>query len=394
MREFFPQLLKPGKSNTRYADAADFLRVISVFIIAWYHIWQQSWLNPSFTLGTLTVNLRDQVATGYLLVDLMLLISGFLLYLPYAGGRECRVREFYIRRGLRILPSYWFSLAVMLFAFALPQGQFPDSQSMWKDVLSHLTFTHTFFYETYITTRLNVVLWTLAVEVQFYLIFPLLARAFRRRPALVYCVMLTVTQAFRYYFVRGQADTNLWVNQLPNMLEIYANGMLAAHLYVHLSKRGPQRNRDAWLSTVLAAAALVMIWFLMEDQGRLSDYEQIRAGQMERRFLLSFAGSVFLVCGSRSVRGLRALLSNRLVVFLSGVSFNFYIWHQVLAVKLKLWKIPGYLNDAPHKAGEQPWQLQYTLLCFLAAFALSVLLTYLLEKPAARLGRKLFSRGK
>ena len=82
---------------------------------------------------------------------------------------------------------------------------------------------------------------------------------------------------------------------------------------------------------------------------------------------------------------MRRVLSNRFVRFLSGISFNFYIWHQWLAVKLKEWRIPPYLAEAnPNQAGEMPWQLHYTLLCFAAAIALAALITYLVEKPAAR----------
>ena len=41
-------LTAPIRSS--YADAADFLRALCIFFIAWFHIWQQSWLNPNFTL--------------------------------------------------------------------------------------------------------------------------------------------------------------------------------------------------------------------------------------------------------------------------------------------------------------------------------------------------------
>ena len=92
--------------------------------------------------------------------------------------------------------------------------------------------------------------------------------------------------------------------------------------------------------------------------------------------------------GYTVARVLQKLLDNRLMRFLSTISMNLYIWHQVLAVKLKAWHIPAYVNEMPNKAGEQPWQMQYTLLCFIAPFVLSVLITYFVEKPCARYGRK------
>ena len=93
---------------------------------------------------------------------------------------------------------------------------------------------------------------------------------------------------------------------------------------------------------------------------------------------------MFLVCGSRSIRLMRALFSNRVVRFLSGLSFNFYIWHQFLAVKLKELHIPAYTSEFPQMNEGRAWQTNYTLLCFAAAFLLAAALTFFVEKPAGR----------
>ena len=99
-----------------------------------------------------------------------------MLYLPAAraarrGEPAADAGDFYLRRARRILPSYLAAVAIALL-FALQEGR--GGAVLVKDLLAHLTFTHTFWPETYMWTGLNVVLWTLAVEVQFYLIFPLL----------------------------------------------------------------------------------------------------------------------------------------------------------------------------------------------------------------------------
>lgn len=384
-----PKILRrafgPGSASARHVDAADFLRVVCTLFVAWYHIWQQSWLNPAGTLGPIRVNLRDQVATGYMGVDLLLMLSGFLLYLPYATNREDPPRRFYLKRAVRILPSYWFCILVMLFAFALPQGKYPGSGAMWKDLIAHAAFTHNLFPETYFSTPLNGAMWTLAVEVQFYLIAPLVCRLFRKQPAATYGGMLLVTMLYRYFFVLPLENTQYMLNRLPNLLEVYANGMLAAHLYALLAQKGKQKPWQAWLSTVLAFAALWLMWTLTEDQGHISGYEVIRAGQMQRRFLFSAAGAAFLLFGSRSIRLVRGIYSNRIVRFLSGISLNFYIWHQTLAVKLKEWRIPPYTGNQPQVDGQQPWQLIYTLGCFAAALIAAILVTYLIEKPVSNL---------
>ena len=71
-----------------YAAAGDFLRVFCVFMIGWYHIWQQSWLTPVLALENFRLDVYPYVRAGYMFVDLMLLLSGFLLYLPYANGKK------------------------------------------------------------------------------------------------------------------------------------------------------------------------------------------------------------------------------------------------------------------------------------------------------------------
>ena len=376
-------LFLPAKLRADYADAGDFLRVMCVALVGWFHIWQQSWQNPDLRLFGHTLRIYPLVACGYMFVDLMLLLSGFLLMLGWQSGRGRNLSDFYAARAARILPSYLLCIAIMLFVFALPGKLYSSSGAMWKDVLTHLTFTHNFFYDTYIATRLNVALWTLAVEVQFYLIFPLLARAFHSKPARTYLSMVLAAMLIRLSIVLFAQDSSIYFNRLTAMLDVYANGMLAARVYRRLAKK-PQSARRAWLSTALTILAAAGVYHILSAQHGRSGGENIRLGQMLWRFPLSALGGVFLVCGSRSIRLFRTLFSNRIVRFLSGLSFNFYIWHQFLAVKLKAWRIPYYEGENPNQAGLQPWQNNYTLICFAAALALSLLITYLVEKPCAR----------
>ena len=375
-----------------YADAGDLMRVLCVGLIGWYHIWQQSWQNPNLTLGGCTLRLYPLVACGYMFVDLMLLLSGFLLMLGHLSGRGRSPRAFYAARAARILPSYLLCIAVMLFAVALPGRLYGTQKHMWTDILAHLSFTHNLFADSYTHTKLNGALWTLAVEVQFYLIFPFLARSFLRRPARCYWGMVALAACSRIAMALFLTDTTLYVNRLSAMLDVYANGMLAACVYHRLSQR-PQKPAGAWLSTALALASAALIYLILDRQLLQRGGENVRLGQMLWRFPLSALGGVFLVCGSRSIHLLRALLSNRLTRFLSGLSFNFYIWHQFLAVKLKQWRIPPYAGDAPNRDGQQPWQNRYTLLCFAAALLCALILTYLVEKPYARwIKRRLTAR--
>ena len=389
----FKKLFGPGPAQGDYADAGDFLRVACVGLIGWYHIWQQSWLNPNLEIFGGTVRLYPIVACGYMFVDLMLLLSGFLLMLGWLSGRGRDLRGFYAARASRILPSYLFCMAIMFsLTFIVPGNAYGSGKHMWTDILSHLSFTHNFFPESYTFTKLNGALWTLEVEVQFYLLFPFLARAFKREPACTYFAMVAIALLSRIAIACFVEDSTIYVNRLITMLDVYANGMLAASIY-HRLQQGEQKAWSAWLNTLLAIISAALIYLILDKQLGRSGGENVRMGQLYWRLPLSMLGCVFLVCGSRAVYGFRKLLSNPITRFLSGISFNFYIWHQFLAVQLKKWRIPPYTGDAPNREGQMPWQLHYTIACFAAALLAAIAITYLVEKPCGKwIKRRLSSR--
>ena len=89
----------PGEAfETTHIGVLDGIRVLAVGIVVWFHFWQQTWLMP--IAGD--VNLDYLPRYGYLMVDMMILISGFLLALPYAkakiyGEQPPSIREFFIK---------------------------------------------------------------------------------------------------------------------------------------------------------------------------------------------------------------------------------------------------------------------------------------------------------
>ena len=376
MRDPIPVNAAPER---RYFAAADILRILCIFTVAWFHIWQQSWLDPSLRIGGHYIDLQRIVRRGYMLVDPTLLLTGFLLYRPLvrSGGKIADVKGFYYRRLCRILPCYL--LAVLVAAvFALAQGRASGSAPLWRDLLMHLTFTHTFSMDTYYWTSLNAALWTVAVEMQFYLIFPRLARAFGKRPALTFSLMTAAALVSRALAATCAKELSLWVNQLPCMLDLYALGMLAAQA---LEKRAAAPRRWAFLP--LALIALFGIFSVLWRQNAAGDPE-IKIAQLLWRLPLGVCSAAFLYFAGRTPESLNRVFGNRVVRFLSAISYNFYIWHQFLAVKLKEFHIPAYTSEFPQMSEGRAWQMKYTLLCFAAAFALSAALTYLVEKPVGR----------
>ena len=236
-KRFQPFLSYRMWPDAKHLDVLDGVRVLCILLVGWFHIWQQSWLSPQFEVLGEFVSLDFLLRSGYIWVDGLLLLSGFLLYLPYAqaGSRLPAVGAFYKRRLIRILPSYLLCV-VPMFIISCVRGDYLKTSDAVLDILSHLTFTHNLFYFSYFRSPLNGALWTLAVEMQFYLLFPFLARAFRKLPIVTYFAMAGAAFAFRYYATM-QADTSMYFNQLPAFLDVYANGFVAASVFAALRKR-------------------------------------------------------------------------------------------------------------------------------------------------------------
>lgn len=385
------------KVSSRYVAVADGMRAIFIFIISWYHIWQQSWLSPNFMLFGRHIDIYPLVRTGYMWVDGMLLLSGFLTFLPYARAMIAdkplpETGTFYKKRIARILPSYLFCILLLLFADALPNAMYSEPKYMWQDLLSHLTFTHTFFSFSYFSTHLNVVLWTLAIEVQFYLIFPLLAKAFTKKPLITWLCTVGAAWLYRGYVTLYVESNNIWINQLIAFMDVYALGFLGAWMYVQLTRSIKPHIAVQILMTAVCAVILFLLWQLVLRQNSASGYEALRAMQMRNRFALASLLTMFILCASYAVVALRWLLSNRAMRFLSGISFQFYVWHQYLAVLLRRLNIPYSASALPNQDGELLWQWKYTLLAFGIALVVAIAATYLIEKPAQKLILNLSAR--
>ena len=73
--------------SLKRVDAADALRVIWVGLVACFHVWQFSWLNPVIELGPLRLDFNVWVRTGYIQVDQMLMLSGFLTNPRMSSGK-------------------------------------------------------------------------------------------------------------------------------------------------------------------------------------------------------------------------------------------------------------------------------------------------------------------
>jgi len=367
-------------------------RALMVLFVMNYHLWQQSWISQSVTVFGKHIGFDFWTRSSYLFVDGMILLSGFLLYLPHArakleGTTVPSTKRFYFNRLVRILPSYLFAVFAMLFCVAIPQNLYHSTSAMAKDVFSHLTFTFLFWPETYVSTPLNVALWTIAVEMQFYLLFPLLAKGMKKRPAITAGAMVLMAWAYRFCVATFAKDTNILINQMPAFLDVYAIGMLGAMGYCRMrrwmrrARRYERMTVHALSIAVFVAAFYVLIAILKaQSTASLDGHEALRLSQMQVRLPLAITLGLMMFAAAHWPQMLQKLLDNRLMRFLSTISMNLYIWHQVLAVQMRIRWFP----DMNLLHTDRNLQSAYTVLSISVALLAAMAVTFGLEQPLSR----------
>lgn len=432
--------------NTKYVDVLDGIRAISVIIVLIFHFWQQTWIFPVVStpilsrIGISQINFTPFARVGYLFVDMMILISGFLLFLPVArnaltGEPLTKWKDFFRKRAIRILPSYLFCI-IALFVYELSTGGYgtPVNAGLAaKDLILHLLFLHTWTVPTYLATKLNVVLWTLAVEVWFYILFPIFATVIKRRKdektstapvvraLITAAVMIGISLFYIYGYVlkTGSAFSNgvdgifasigsgirssylaMVINQLPAFFGSYAIGLIGAFIYTALAVKIKRKWWIGAIGTVLSAAFICLIVIMIKDCASL-DLNSAQNWQITKRLPLALVFIGFILSAAFASSWFRFLFSNPLMRFLSAISYNLYIWHQWLCVKIKNdWRIPRWEGDTPPNqwgtAAGKAWSSRYAIIITAAAFLAAILATYFLEKPAADLlnGRLSIYNGK
>lgn len=166
-------VLEGKKQST--ISALDGVRALACLLVVTFHLSLITTHDIALWNPTKVPPLLNAVAfAGDTGVTLFFVLSGFLLFLPYAKALLFETswpspRFFYLRRALRILPVYYVSLFLFI-VFYRPQYLQPQHL---KEVFLFLTLFMDAFQITY--KQINGPFWTLAVEWQFYLLLPILA---------------------------------------------------------------------------------------------------------------------------------------------------------------------------------------------------------------------------
>jgi peptidoglycan/LPS O-acetylase OafA/YrhL len=222
--------------------------------------------------------INDTFSTGHFGVNLFFAISGFILSLPFArqhlcAGKQVGLREYYIRRVTRIEPPYVIHL-IFLFVLCgsvlrwLPNHPHLFQNPAWADyslrhILSSLIYSNGFIFGAY--PYPNIVLWSLEIEVQFYLLAPFLAGVFKIAGAWQRRTLIGILILLGPLAVNSVPSSTYWVGfSLLGSFQYFLIGFLMADFYL-LNKMETARNYrwDLVFPVALMAVVLLRNCFLM-----------------------------------------------------------------------------------------------------------------------------------
>ena len=195
---------------------------------------------------------------GRFAVVVFIVLSGFSLALSPArhGWRLDAISRFARRRARRILPAYWaalaFSLAVAWLIVPQPGHGVPDAKSVLVNGLLVQNIVG--------APSPNAAFWSMAVEAQLYLLFPLLLLMVRRWGAIVMVAAVTLVVAAVGIVGPHVSRLDTFVIQSPpDLAALFAVGILTAGIVG--ASRGSQVVAVGWLALAAAAPVLATIWW-------------------------------------------------------------------------------------------------------------------------------------
>jgi peptidoglycan/LPS O-acetylase OafA/YrhL len=361
-------------------ETVDGLRGIAILLVVIFHTWLFSWLTPELSLFGRDVPVAILARAGYLGVELFFAISGFVLFFPQAefalqGGKLPGTRDFIYRRFIKIVPSYALALAATAVVAA---PLFHGPRDFAAALANHALFLQNFWSDGF--GPVNSVFWSLAIEVQFYVCFPAIARAFRRAPLAVATVMIAVALGYRYAVAACCLQVETVERQLPAFLDVFAFGMLAAYAVVWLRTRVTGLARYRWACTLVALLCVAACIALLQSADAVT-YDN---GGRERwilwhRTVLAALVALLAVASCLAARWWQRLLANPVLIFLGILSYNLYLWHTLILIWMWRHDVPKAATVNPHD--DPHWKIVYIALGWSVCLAVSAAIAYFIERP-------------
>ena len=376
-----PTELHPAR---RHVPALDGVRGLAILAVMAFHFTLRM---PDATAGDRLVH--RVLGAGWAGVDLFFVLSGLLITTLLLDAKDAPhyFRTFYGRRALRIFPLYYGFLAAY-FLFVVHRGTTSDDHYMWREqgwwwsYLDNwwLAFVRRTEPPNYFWTG---PLWSLAVEEQFYLVWPALVLLLTRRRLAAVCAAIIVgAPLFRLGLLAHHAALIAPYALTPARLDSLAAGALLA---VFLSDQRTEKwaARIAMLAGVVAAAVTVTVF---HRHGGLWTYGGWEEGPGYTVMAIGWGGLV--AAGVTAARGTIAAraLGARWLRALGKYSYAMYVFHVPIWAHLQPLVFPD--NRVPAVWGSHiAASLGLAVLCGVLAFAAAFASWHLYEKRFLKLKR-------
>jgi len=375
------QTADPGKARREargipIVAAFDGYRALAVIGVVLFHVLQ--------VCGVLTLagdSIGAILLWGVLPASLTVffIVSGFVMFLPTAvrDGDFGSVGSFAIGRAARILPPYWLTLAVAVLLLAVFGGT-PGSGGLPGpgSILGHLTMLQTpallidgpVFVDQAVAGGFSLgfgvvaPVWTLSVETFFYLLLPLIAVAYFRRPfaGLAVAAALLVGWHFLALHIGGVASAfgidlsdatearfhDYYASMFPNWALALAAGMTGAWTYVRLRERiSPERLEHGALWATVAIIPAVALLVYLAGHDAVDDPNPLNGLFARQSLAIAFAYPLVLATAmisfSLAPSRIQRPLANKPVRGLADISYTVYLIHfAVIWVALREFSLP------------------------------------------------------
>jgi len=322
--------------------ALDGVRGLAILLVMLYHYavpLRQKYADISI-LDRLVANVFQ---SGWIGVDLFFVLSGFLitgiLYDTY--NNKHFFKNFYIRRTLRIFPLYYAVLFIFLIIFPLVS----DTTAL---MVSDMKENEVWYWTYLLNIRIAILggftdvqagyMWSLAVEEQFYLIWPFIVFLFKDRLVIICILLIGLFALFRYYLtLQGIPSTSLYVITFTHL-----DGLLMGSLLAVFLRTNRKINLNNYFTYLAYTSVLVVVSiFVINGQFYFSDTLVSTFGF----FFISvfFTYLVFNVVTSTDDNSLLTkCFTSRTLLILGKYSYALYLFHQPIAIAVQKFVIsPG-----------------------------------------------------
>ncbi|HKQ83846.1 MAG TPA: acyltransferase [Steroidobacteraceae bacterium] len=303
-------------------------------------------------------------ASGAFGVDLFFALSSFLITTLLLREQETYgtidISSFYLRRVLRIWPLYFFFL--LLIAPALDQ-LLPTATMPMRYVLAFTLLAGNWACVLWgYPNSVAVPLWSVSIEEQFYLVWPIVMRWIRHLKTVALMLLLLSFIVRAILVGQGAVHPQIWCNTLARLDPIACGTLLAVLAH----------RREINIATGMRVALLVASLGLLAAVGRFGDFVGAKA-------LLTFpvatvASILLLLCALGWRMPSRPGRIGRTLIYLGRISYGLYVFHSLFIVLFGV--------SSTHDAVARLASVVAALLATIAAAAIS---HHLLEKPFLRL---------